>query len=503
MAGLPIEIALDDERATQRLGQDLALALRPGDCLALRGDLGAGKSTLARALIRCIAADPDLEVPSPTFTLVQSYDLRIPIAHFDLYRIADPDELVELGLDDALDDGAVLIEWPEHAQGALPSGRVLIEIEEAPRDSRQVRISGPEPVLQRIRRSLDIRAFLDAAGHDDTNRQFLQGDASARTYETVTTAGGEQFILMDAPKRLIGPVLCDGKRYAEIAHVAEDIRPFVAIASFLRRSGFRAPEILAQDLDAGFLLLEDLGRDGILDARGLPITERWEAAIDCLVALHRTDVPQHITMQGGADHTIPPFDREAILIEVDLYLSWYLPHKLGVEPSSKLQERFHAGWNGLIDRLAQAPKSLVLRDFHSPNILWQADRSGIERIGLIDFQDAMIGPAAYDVASLVQDARAAVEPALHDHLLVRYERIRSEDPGFDPVLFREALAIMECQRATKILGIFVRLKKRDAKPGYLRHLPRIEAYLRRALAHPVLHPLHDCYTEAGITPSES
>ncbi|MDA4845311.1 tRNA (adenosine(37)-N6)-threonylcarbamoyltransferase complex ATPase subunit type 1 TsaE [Hoeflea poritis] len=503
MAELPIEIALDDERATQRLGQDLALALRPGDCLALRGDLGAGKSTLARALIRCIAADPGLEVPSPTFTLVQSYDLRIPIAHFDLYRIADPDELVELGLDEALGDGAVLIEWPEHAGDALPSGRILIEIDEGPEDSRKVRLNGPDQAMQRIRRSLAIRAFLGAAGHDDADRQFLQGDASTRTYEAVTTAGGERLILMDAPKRLIGPVLRDGKRYAQIAHVAEDIRPFVAIGSFLRDNGFRAPEILARDLDTGFLLLEDLGRGGILDDQGLPVTARWEAAIDCLVALHRTDVPRHITIQDGTAHTIPPFDREAMLIEVDLYLSWYLPHKLGAEPSPRLREKFHAGWNGLIDRLENASKSLVLRDFHSPNILWQADRAGIERIGLIDFQDAMIGPAAYDVASLVQDARVAVEPVLRDRLVARYEHARRRDPDFDPVPFREALAIMECQRATKILGIFVRLKKRDGKPGYLRHLPRIEAYLRRTLAHPVLHPLHDCYTEAGITPSES
>ncbi|WP_246660394.1 tRNA (adenosine(37)-N6)-threonylcarbamoyltransferase complex ATPase subunit type 1 TsaE [Nitratireductor sp. XY-223] len=503
MAGLPIEITLSDERATERLGQDLALAIRPGDCLALRGDLGAGKSTLARALIRCVAGDPELEVPSPTFTLVQSYDLRVSIAHFDLYRIADADELVELGLDEALEAGAVLVEWPENAAGALPPDAVRVEIAEVAGNARRIRIDGPDPALERIGRSLDVRAFLEAAGHGDGNRQFLQGDASTRTYETVTTPGGGHFILMDWPERLIGPVLRDGKRYAQIAHSAENVRPFVAIDFLLRSNGFRAPEILAQDLDAGFLLLEDLGQEGILDKNGRPVVARWEAAIDVLVALHRTAIPQRITTPGGIAHNIPPFDREAMLIEVELYLSWYLPHKLGAEPSEELKARFHAGWNGLIDTVAEVPSSLVLRDFHSPNILWQVGRRGIERVGLIDFQDAMIGPAAYDVASLVQDARVTVEPALHDRLVARYERARSEDPDFDPALFREALAIMECQRATKILGLFVRLRQRDGKPGYMRHLPRIETYLRRTLEHPVLHPLHDCYTEAGIAPSES
>ncbi len=118
-----IDRHLPDEQATQRLGEDLALALRPGDCLALVGDLGAGKSTLARALIRAIAGEPDLEVPSPTFTLVQDYELSLPIAHFDLYRIADPDELDELGLDEMLARGACLVECRSGPKGVCRNPR--------------------------------------------------------------------------------------------------------------------------------------------------------------------------------------------------------------------------------------------------------------------------------------------------------------------------------------------------------------------------------------------
>ncbi|CAN5136755.1 tRNA (adenosine(37)-N6)-threonylcarbamoyltransferase complex ATPase subunit type 1 TsaE [soil metagenome] len=123
-----IEVALPDEAATQRLGMRLSRALRPGDALCLTGPLGAGKSTLARALIRALTA-PDEEVPSPTFTLVQFYDgPDFPVAHFDLYRLTDPDEAYEIGLDEALEDGAVLIEWPQRLEGRLPANRLAINI---------------------------------------------------------------------------------------------------------------------------------------------------------------------------------------------------------------------------------------------------------------------------------------------------------------------------------------------------------------------------------------
>lgn len=485
-----------------RFGQDLALAMARGDCLALYGDLGVGKSTLARALIRSVADDPQLDVPSPTFTLVQSYELRIKLAHFDLYRIADPDELIELGLDDALEEGAVLIEWPERAASFLPDNAIAIVLEEDG-SGRRAHISGGPEVMDRINRTLAARAFVDGAGYGDAQRCHFQGDASTRTYETIRLQGRPDRLLMNAPKRLLGPLMAGGRRYAQIAHIAEDVRPFVAIGDFLKGQGFHTPEIIARDMDAGFLLLEDLGRQTMLDASGKPVPARWEAAIDCLVALHRIDIPASIPLPGEAPYDIPAFDREAMLVEVALFLQWYYPQVHHKGPSAEIEEAFQACWNEIIDRLEAAEKSLVLRDFHSPNILWQGACAGIERIGLIDFQDAMIGPAAYDVASLVQDARVSVEPQLHDQLVARYENARAAEPGFDPLAFRQALAMMEAQRATKILGIFERLDKRDGKPAYLKHLPRIETYLRRALDHPVLYPLRDCYDKIGFALSES
>jgi len=503
VAVLPRDIFLADEDATIRLGEDLALAVRPGDCLALHGDLGAGKSTLARALVRSVADDADLDVPSPTFTLVQTYALRYVLTHFDLYRIADPQELIELGLDEALAEGAVLMEWPERAGDTLPSDAIHIRIQEEAA-GRRIGIDGPSEPLERIARSLRIRDFLDSAGLGTARRRFLMGDASARIYETIRTTEGPTRLVMNAPRREIGPIVRDGKRYAQIAHTAEDIAPFIALDHFLHERAFRVPAIIAHDLEDGLALIEHLGEARIIDDHGDPIAARWETAIDCLVALHRQNIPHDIAIPGGGVHTISPFDADAMMVEVELFLNWYLPFVRGSAASPDERAAFNAAWTGLIDALAPVEKGLVLRDYHSPNILWQSDETGIRKIGLIDFQDAMIGPLAYDVASLVHDARVTIEPDLADRLVRRYESARAElDEGFDRHAFRDGLAIMQAQRATKILGIFVRLRDRDGKPGYMRHLPRMETYLGRALQHKVLEPLRECYTKVGITLTES
>ena len=195
---MPLDIFLADEAATIRFGEDFSLALRRGDYVALNGDLGAGKSTFARAVIRAIADDTTLEVPSPTFTLVQVYDLCIPIAHFDLYRIADAAEIDELGFDEALSDGICLVEWPEKGFGALPADGIALRfVQEG--DGRRVEIDGPAPALTRIQRSLAIREFLDEAGYRNATRRHLTGDASVRAYEHVYS-GGERLVLMDSPR---------------------------------------------------------------------------------------------------------------------------------------------------------------------------------------------------------------------------------------------------------------------------------------------------------------
>lgn len=498
-----ISIFVADEAEMIELGEDLALALKAGDCLALTGDLGAGKSTLARAFIRAMADDDALEVPSPTFTLVQQYDLRLPVAHFDLYRLSDPLELHELGLEEILEDGICLIEWPERAEGALPEGRVCLEMS-FEGGGRRISVRGGVKSTDRIRRVLAIRAFLNTNGMRGARRRFLTGDASARAYEHIYAKGQPRRVLMDAPRHPNGPPIRDGRRYSEIVHLAEDVYPFVAVDLLLRRSGLAAPEILAADCEAGILLLEDLGTEGVLDASGQPIEERYEESVACLAQLHSQTFEREIVLPDGHVHRVPDFDRTAMKMEAELLIDWHLPWRRDDQAASDTERGDYLGvWDHLIDQLDAMEKALVLRDFHSPNIIWRPDAPGVGKVGLIDFQDAMIGPSAYDLASLLQDARVTIDESLADRLMRRYLSLRHGSQDFEEEAFVRAFHIVAAQRNCKLAGLWVRLMKRDGKPTYMRHMPRTLQYLATTLKHPALAPLRDWCERVGIEAVES
>jgi len=491
---------LAGEADTARLGRDLALALRSGDLLALSGDLGAGKTTLARALIRANAGDPELDVPSPTYTLVQAYEGRLAISHFDLYRLGEPSELDELGLDAALAEGAALVEWPQKAGERLPAAAVHIELEQVGEGRRAI-IVGAGPAFDRIARSLGARDFLVGAGFAIAERARFCGDASARAYEIVSVPGIPDRVLMDSPHLVLGDAVKDGRPYAEIAHTAQTVAPCVAIGHALRARGFCAPQTVAADIEAGFLLLEHLGTGNFL-VDGTPVAERYAAAGALLAELHRRPWPRRLEAPGGIVHDLPPFDRDALMIEVELLPAWYVRRQTGRPPSAEFLSAFAAAWNAVFGRLEAAERSIVLRDYHSPNIVWREERRGLDRLGLLDFQDALYGPAAYDVASLAMDARVTVPEEIEQAAVDAYVAARRATGPFDETGFRAAYAICAAQRNTKILGIFVRLDERDGKPAYLRHLPRIRAYLRRALAHPALAPVVELYEQSRLLVEE-
>ncbi|MFK5979506.1 MAG: tRNA (adenosine(37)-N6)-threonylcarbamoyltransferase complex ATPase subunit type 1 TsaE [Rhizobiaceae bacterium] len=493
-SGLTREITSEYE--TQLLGRDIALALKSGDCLGLRGDLGAGKSTLARAIIRHLADDLGLEVPSPTFTLEQVYATKPSIHHFDFYRLGDPSEVLELGLDEALQEAVAIIEWPQNAEEMLPDNLANIQIDIGSGDNRRITVSGPQEFLHRIERSLKIRTFLQENWGKNVERQALTGDASTRAYELVKN-GSETRLLMDAARQPDGPPVRDGKPYSQIAHLAEDVSAFVAIDLALRGEGFYAPEIFAQDLNEGLLLTEFMGNSGVVDTERKPIQQRYLAAVELLVKSHLTNWPQEIEISSGVTHQIPKYDREAMTIEVELLVDWYIPSMRGDKLPEMELENFNRIWQGLIARLQDGEQTLVLRDYHSPNLIWRENASGHDRLGLIDFQDALIGPTAYDLASLAQDARVDVSEELEEELVAHYIELRvSAEPAFDAIEFRELYTIAAAERASKILGIFVRLHKRDKKPVYLKHIPRIRAYLERCFKNPALGEYRDWFVRS-------
>lgn len=493
-------MVLEDEAATRRLAADLAAIARPGDLIALSGDLGAGKSTFARAFIRDLAGDAALEVPSPTFTLVQSYETaKGQVLHADFFRLARPDDLPDTGLPEAMPEAITLIEWPERAGSTLPEQmRLDIVLELDPHASetvRHVELLGSAGWAGRLAISVGARQLIDRAGWGDARRDFMLGDASTRAYERLTKANGDTAILMISPPRPDGPPVRDGKSYSAVAKLAETVDAFVAMAHGLRSLELSAPEIYAEDLGAGLLLIEDLGSETCITAAG-PIAERYEVAAELLARIHGEVLPTILPVTHGRDHVMMEYDRQALAIEVDLLLDWYVPHQAEITLPAIARSQFRQSWSSLFDTILAGPRTWVLRDFHSPNLIWLPERRGLARIGLIDFQDAVIGHPAYDLVSLAQDARVDVDPALELRLIGAYVKARQAwDRHFAVAPFLEAYAIMGAQRATKIAGIFARLNKRDGKPGYLRHLPRIEDYLRRNLAHPALGEMKIWYQD--------
>jgi tRNA threonylcarbamoyl adenosine modification protein YjeE len=496
-AGSNFTVVLANEQATRRLAAEIAAMLNPGDLVTLSGDLGAGKTTFARALIRHLADDAAMDVPSPTFTLVQTYALaRGTVVHADLYRVADVGELTELGIDD-VESAIVLMEWPDRAADTLPLDRLDIALtltESLAPNQRQAEITGHGTFAHRLERFAALREFLTKAGFSDARRTHMQGDASSRSYERLALRESKA-ILMNAPRRPDGPPVREGKPYSTVAHLAEDMKAFVALARGLREQGLSAPDVMASDLTNGFLLLEDLGTEGVVEGDPpKPIEERYNAAVDVLAELHKRSLPGLLYVAPGVDHRIPNYDLDAFMIEAELLLDWYLPFR-GHTADVEQRAEFARLWRTALTPTIRVPQTWVLRDYHSPNLLWLPEREGLKRIGLLDFQDALMGPPAYDVVSLLQDARVDVPESLEINLLGRYVKARldHDNKTFVAPAFVQLYVTLGAQRATKILGIFARLDRRDGKPQYLRHLPRVWRYLRRCLMHPTLAEIKAWY----------
>src|ERR1700733_3333584 len=326
--GASFTVTIPNEAALAAFMTDIAGALEPGDLVTLSGDLGAGKTTFARALIRYLAGDDSIEVPSPTFTFIQTYELpRFPVVHGDLYRLSGTAELAELGFDDLPDGAVVLLEWPDRAPGLLPPDLFDIPFTLAPElgaDARNVRYVGYGAFAPRAERVALVRAFLDESGVGAARRQRMQGDASTRIFERLTL-DNQTMILMNAPPRPDGPPVRDGKPYSAIAHLAEDTIPYVAMARGLRDRNLSAPEILHADPVRGLIIMEDLGEERIVGGDPpAPIADRYETAVDLLISLHRRRLPDTLPVAPHLDYRLPPYELQALLIEAELLLDWYL-----------------------------------------------------------------------------------------------------------------------------------------------------------------------------------
>ncbi|MCU9848059.1 phosphotransferase [Defluviimonas sp. WL0024] len=312
--------------------------------------------------------------------------------------------------------------------------------------------------------------FLAAAGWDGADRSALAGDASARRYERLRL-DGRPAVLMDAPPER-----------------GEGTERFARMADWLSGQGYSAPVILAADHGAGFLLLEDLG--DALVARLVaedPARERplYTAATDFLTDLHRHAPPDFVA----------PLDGPALAALVTLTPRWYLPGIGAAETPAALAlpEQIAETYR----RLADPALVTALRDFHAENLIWLPERQGHARLGLLDFQDAVAAHPAYDLVSLLQDARRDVSPETETAMLTRY----TSATGRDADQFAAVYALLGAQRALRIVGVFARLTLHFGKPHYLGYLPRVWGYLQRNLAHPALADLARTVAEALPEPT--
>lgn len=294
--------------------------------------------------------------------------------------------------------------------------------------------------------------FLDRSGWLGGQRIRIAGDASNRKYDRLILPGGKTAILMDAAP-----------------DTGEDVRPFIHIATYLRRIGLSAPMIFAADEDAGFLLIEDFGDALFADLMMADPNQQiplYRASVDVLIDLHKsTPLP------------LPQCDAQWLTKMTEPVFEWYVR---GAETS--LVSAFTEVFSPLAKAFDSENNVTILRDYHAQNLLWLADRTDTARVGILDFQDALQGHRAYDLVSILQDARRDVSPEIEAEMVSYY----LSQTGADSEEFMRCYALLGAQRNLRILGIFARLCLRDGKPSYVDLIPRVWNYVQRNLSHPDL-----------------
>jgi len=312
------------------------------------------------------------------------------------------------------------------------------------------------------------KELLKSAGWGKATRTSLAGDASSRRYERLSQKNQTAILMIDPS--------------------VPTVEKFLIVTELLKNRGYSAPDILAQDPENGLLLLEDFGQRLFVDLIGVEVTEEdlYSLAVDFLIDLRNQSIPIGL----------PIFSQSYVLDQNSMFLDWHIPENTGQQCQTEARLFYQRIWKELLGFLEKEQEVMLLRDFHAENILQLEGRLGVKALGLLDYQDAMTGPAAYDLVSLLQDARRDVPLALETKMITRYV----SEMGLDEKEFLRGYHILGAHRALRIMGIFTRLAKRDGKTKYLAFMPRMEAHLRRNLACPDLIALKHW---VGITLGQS
>jgi aminoglycoside/choline kinase family phosphotransferase len=322
-------------------------------------------------------------------------------------------------------------------------------------------------------RSAQLQRFIDShfSGVKYSMTPIV-GDAGLRDYFRLSTQDSN-YIIMDCPPSYTS------------------VKPFIDVAQFLTQNDFSAPQIINYDTENGFLILQDFGkvsvRDYILGLEEQDLQERtniYHLSINLLVDLQKIAPPSELQN----------FSNDLMCSELSVFSDYYIPYKKNEKISSAKLEQFIEIWQNILSKQTQTTKSIILRDYHVENMMYLDQEKNIKKLGLLDFQDALVGSPIYDLVSILEDARIDIPRNFALECIQYYAEQKNLD--FNKVL--NDYHILGAQRNLRILGVFARKYSRDGNDTYLQYIPRVLKYLEYDLSHPILRPLKDWLLKTQI-----
>ena len=455
----------------EKFVRELSPLLIKGDVVALNGQIGSGKTTLAKLLINNLTQTPIEDIISPTFTLCQTYNRdALEIVHYDFYRIESEVELLEIDLHESLKDKICIIEWANKFSDLLPKDRIEILIECA-NTERVYNITPLGRFKEAIININKMENFLCNLDIKFTELKKLPGDASNRKYFRVIRPD-DTMILMDATQEN------DIRGKTGLSNGVDD---FIVIGEYLDSIDVRVPKLIARNKIDNMILEEDLGEYCYTDILTKDNYRKlYSPAIKTLIHISDIKHPKNISKDSNP-HYLQDFDLDIYLNEAEIFIDYYWPFINGKICSADEKQEFILIMAGVHSNLTD-DKTLMLRDFHSPNLMFLENESGFKKCAVIDFQDALFGHPLYDLVSLTNDARYTINEDHEKYLIELYKKDFSfNNFQFDNFSFMQQYQILGVQRSIKILGIFARIAILESNQNYLVHMPRVINYIKRIM----------------------
>ena len=455
----------------EKLAKELVPLLNEGGVMTLNGQIGAGKTTLAKLIIQELTQTPLEDIVSPTFNLYHTYNRdNLEIAHYDFYRIESEIELLEIDLNESLTDKICIIEWADKFRDLLPKDRIEIFIT-CKKNERVYRINPLGKFREVVSNRAKIENYLGGLDINFTELQRLPGDASKRNYYRVMSPDNTM-ILMDATQE---------SNIKSKTGLSNGIDDFIKIQKYLDSIDVRVPKLIVRNRIDNILLEEDLGEYSYADMLTKENYQKlYNPAIKTLIHISNINHPKNISTDSNP-HYLKEFDLDIYLNEAEIFIDYYWPFIHGKQCNADKKQEFTHVMGEVYSNLTD-DKTLMLRDFHSPNLLFLENEDGFRKCAVIDFQDALFGHPLYDLVSLTNDARTTIDEHQEKYLIDLYKKdFPFNNFQFDSLSFIEQYHILGVQRSIKILGIFARLAILETNQNYLVHMPRVICYIKRIM----------------------